>query len=429
MRHENVITVEKPQGPAPSRPEGTQPGGRLPNGGAWPGPTVALIAGLLAGCEADHAGPTRGGEDVVDRYVVMPELVEGEDAEVTVIDRASGEVVLRTPTGDGGDLFAVRLDPSGDSFWVLVADFDVDDGADGVLRRIDRDGNVLEEVPAPMGHNAFTIRSATDGTHLTYIRAVIVPNPSTAEGDDAYVNYDEVVDVGPDGVETVLFDSSEVLAVLDFQDGDMDGTPVAEVCAEEGVVPGSQECVHGNALNFDASTGTWLFSTAINDTLFAFDELGRLSAYTGAVDGIDLLTHSSAYTTSAYPILQGGRFSFQHGANRATDGTLWLLDNHDDFAEASTVEQYSVDSAASSITLLRDIGAPPHAHDPHAFFLGGVVEATGLRAGNIVAAWGTAACADEVDPEGTVVWDYCPGAGHTLAEPTFVPEGASVLSY
>jgi hypothetical protein len=236
-----------------------------------------------------------------------------------------------------------------------------------LLQREALDGSLLDWIPVPNGHHAFT--TLPEGGW-----AVLEGDRRNWDGQD--VVGDRIVEIDAAGQEV-----GEVWSVWDSF------TP------PDGYVSSSKEWSHANAIVYLPELDAYLV------TLYIFRSIVLVDRATGALEwqlGGDGLVGQG---TGDFAFPDGG-FDNVHDAQMLDDGGILLFENGDFTADAPTsyAEEFAIDLEAWTAT-------PRWVYDAGgAFFADSLGNADRLTNGDTFIAWGPEDTFTQIDPDGNVVW-------------------------
>ncbi len=308
-----------------------------------PGLTVALYDPAEAGSWQQLAG-----------------VAMGESPALFVIDRF-GNWLWEYPHDPDLISSAVALDGRE----VLYNTFSQDRTNDvGEVHRLTLEGEVLDDVRTEGAHHVFAM--LPDGA-IAYpsidVREWI--NPKTGEKES--VVGDRLMEISTDGVVR------EVFNIWDHEE------PVEHDAWDSGFYPQGADWTHANAVNYDATRDSYLFSLAHMNVIYE----------------IDRTTGEPMHRFSQDWVVSGSRvFEFQHDPNWTEDGTLLMVSYTD--TESVAVE-YAVDESADTLTEVWS-----YARDKDGTPLLG--QARRLEGGNTFINYGGHGAMREVTPAGSLVW-------------------------
>ena len=287
--------------------------------------------------------------DSITRYVLTCLAPQGAGSSWSVVLDRQGRAVwaLETPT----NRVTFQTQPSYDGKNILV-DYDsfwgaFDGGAASQVARLDIEGTELARYDTPGLAHPFT--ELADGSILW----------GAIEG----FSGESLQKLDPYGVQTELFDCEGYLADL-------------------GVT--SPNC-GSNAITWNESTGTILYSNYNLDSIFELDTKGNVLRTFGQIPGS--YTFDDPDTT----------FWWQHGAHFLPDGHLLLSTRKTETANETLVREYEI--GKDELTEVWSFG---EGEGVYGRIMG---EARRLPGGNTLHNYGSTPRFREADPKGVVVWD------------------------
>ena len=280
---------------------------------------------------------------------------------VVIFDREGDYVWWHVPDEDTHSLISrAHLSRDGQSVTYLEAlgGFDNEGGADNSLVRVGLDGVIEERIPVPGCHHDFV--ELPDGTF-----ALLCTQHQEIEG--SHVFGDAIVEIAPDGGETVVWSAFEH---LDFD-------PAYE----------DHGWTHANALDFFAQENAYYLSLRNYDAIHKIDRATGEEIWRLGGDFSDFLTATA----------QTDLFGCQHQFDVLDDGIV-VFDNRDDPALPSRVVEYTLDTEQ-----MRVQHAWHHVVDPPLHVVG-LGDARRLPGGNTLVVWSSMGQMDEISAAGEVVW-------------------------
>ncbi len=287
--------------------------------------------------------------------------------------RAEGEL--------GGDAAAMMLDLDGDVVWHrvfegqnMVTSAALDLESDSVLAltseglvRAPLDGGELQTTPLQDHHHDFTL--VPDGTVAVLVEDIF-------NADDKSLVVDGILEIAPDGAESMVWRSGEHLEELGISD---------EIV--ESASPG-RELTHANAIDYVEEMDAYLVSMA---NLPGVALVGRQSG--GVLWSLRTTGGGSLELVAdeAYLVL--------HAAQLHDDGRLWLFVNMDTAGPCSRIVELDIDLLSGTATEVSSI-TPTFSDCQTVFALGDVEE---LDQGHLAVTWGTAGVVEELDASGEPV--------------------------
>ncbi len=217
--------------------------------------------------------------------------------------QAPGPAGYARPRADGGGIFMpTSLLPEGATLF-------------GAVASIDWDGTTTLW-PAPVVHH--DVIELPDGR-------VGVAGSVTQEVDGEVISGEQVMIVGPDGPEDVVWNSFDHYPV------------VRNSCWDLMQMPDAKDWVHANGLDYDGATDTWLVSLYCQQSVLAIDGATGETVWGAGGEFGDLT------------LVGDPGFGPQH-APRWVDGGFEVFDNGMDPQHGSRVATFTVDAAAGTAT-------------------------------------------------------------------------------
>jgi hypothetical protein len=317
-----------------------------------------------------------------ERWLLVP--VMGEPAGVFIIDREGNPVWYREAPGDGTIWTDVELSDRNAS--LLLNEFDGSRQTDvGVIREIGFAGEELAVTRTVNAHHMFS--ELPDGT-LTFIAIDVRPWYDEELDQEVQVVGDQVVEIAPDGTETVVWSSWDALPVRKNAKWD------------EGFYPQGYDWTHANAIEYDPVQDLYLVSLGNAQTIVEFE---RSTGATRRIFGID-----------GYPVESGSLMFFhQHDTNLLANGNLLMFTTRETDGVSGAIE-YEVDDASQT---LRQVWTHGLDQTVHSFALG---QARRLANGNTLVNWGGSGLLREVTSSGEVVWEVRSGSGSWFGNATLL---------
>lgn len=311
--------------------------------------------------------------------------VNGSNAGLLLINRA-GEVLWYRSAVD-----AQWLTPYWHGGGALFNEFDprhMEDRA--MIRRVDAEGVEIEAIRTKEAHHMFT--ELPDGT-LTYLRRDIRTwfDPATQQAGPVVA--DAIVERRPNGEEIEVFNAWESLEVRVtpefympfYRDGD--------------------DWTHANAINYDATRGTYLTSFSNLDTMMELNPTTGDIRWFG-IDGEDPYGYVGQTRQLAKP----------HDPKWTGPDTFTVFITDDELGRSGIVE-YEIDEDLHALRQIWEFGFAPGQPAHRAYFLG---QGFRLENGNQLVKWAQTGRATEVAPDGTIVWDFRLAAGSLFGEMSVV---------
>jgi hypothetical protein len=251
--------------------------------------------------EVDDVSGDSTAWDPTTRYVLTCFAPQGAGKSWSVVLDRRGRVVWALPTASSRVTFQTQ--PSYDGKDILV-DYDsfwgaFDGGAASQVVRFDIEGTELDRYDTPGLAHPFSE----------------LPDGSILWGAIAGFSGESLQKLDPSGVKTELFDCEGYLASI-------------------GVT--SPNC-GSNAISWNESTGTILYSNYNLNSIFELDTKGNVLRTFGEIP--DSYTFADSDTT----------FWWQHGAHFLSDGHLLLSTRETETADETVVREYEIDEKTSEL--------------------------------------------------------------------------------
>ncbi len=226
------------------------------------------------------------------------------------------------------------------------------------------DGTVYDERVTTGAHHFF--RQLEDGS-IGYLATDIRGWRDPETGEDLQVVGDALTVLSPDGELKTIFSVWDHLEVEKGSEWD------------RGFFAGAQDWTHGNALDYDATSDTWLISLGGIDSLLLVSGEGAL---------LDTINEDTYTFVGADPIV------FQHDAHWTADGTILLL-SHNESATAAV--EWERDEEARTMTAVWSYQDGTRAS--------GLGQARELENGNVMVNFGGFGTIREVTRDGQIAWE------------------------
>ncbi len=240
-----------------------------------------------------------------------------------------------------------------------------DEGAGSQVHRWKIDGTVVETVPTPGLHHAFT--ELADGT--------LVWGAADWESE-------ALVRRTPEGLVTTIWDCDDFHAQV-----------------------GSHEMCQSNSLFWNEATDSFLYSFYTTSTVVEIDrETGETLRWFGHLPGA--WDFEPADST----------FYWQHGAIYTDEGTLLLSTYHEEMIPEGVAREYVLDEASETLQQVWHFG------EGELIWSVTAGEAHRLPGGNTLHNYGSGGRLREVTPDGRVAWDVYFGGERLLGRAVFVPD-------
>ena len=297
---------------------------------------------------------------------------------LVVFDR-EGQVRWALP-GDA-DRFLVDVQPAMDGVGLLHNQFDASFDADvSEIRRLDWTGAQTWATATPDGHHMFA--QLPDGG-LAYQTLDVRDWTDDQTGETQPLVGDAIVEIAEDGVHSTVFSTWDAIE------------PDPELfSALPSLYPQGLDWTHGNALDYDAASDTYLLSLA----------------NVGTIARVARSSNEAVQLWGGYgvPIAEGSpELEHQHDPTWIADDRLLVFDAHFGSLEAGAYEYALVDGALELAW----------SHGPGTGLFSLVLgQATRLDDGGTMVNFGTAGVIEEVDAAGQVRWRLALEDGYGFAQ-------------
>lgn len=199
---------------------------------------------------------------------------------------------------------------------------------------------------------------------------------------------DRLIELSPDGTSSQIWSVWDDFNVEDDQPDGVVGTSLS----------------HANALDYDANTGIYYIS------------LRNFNAIVGISRDNGEKVWQFGGDSSDYAPLGSDEFNWQHQFEFQPDGNLLIFDNGKTDRMASRAVEYSFDEELSSATVAWQVATDPP------ILVYGPGDVYRMDNGNTIITWGTAGRIQEVEADGTVVWDEFLSVGGAVGFSTWVDD-------
>lgn len=297
-----------------------------------------------------------------------------EDHSAVVVLDPSGSPVWFTKAAAG--VTSARLSSDGTGVY-FIQNF-VDDRAANALVLAGFDGT-RREISVPDAHH--DVIEGPDGGWVTFVTTYRDVDGTTVAGD-------QVVEVGEDGSQRVVWDAFDNLEVVEndgFELTQLDGA----------------DWTHANGLVYDAADDSYVIS------LYFTEQVVKIDRATG--DTVWILGGLGSDFTFA----DGDTFGPQH-APELTDGGIRLFDNRG-ISDGSRLVEYSLDAPSGTAALTWSWSYPGGAWTP---VLGDVHR---FEDGSTLGSWGLAGHVTMADPNGELIGDLLVGDTVTVGQVAVMP--------
>ena len=339
--------------------------------------TTAAGDVVVSADQVAHTGSLAGGlpsftftgdPDAVSGFQLLTTI--GAVAAVAIVDAQGQPVWAYVPADQDVGIFRARLAVDGQSVLYLSIPKSPDGGGEAIVR-VSFDGGQIDSLAFDGLDHDFA--ELADGTI-----AAIATSPRTVDGVE--IVGERIVEIDPDGDAVVVWDAWDSF--------------------DPAVTPGNGQTdrwVHANALDYQPERDAYTLS------LRAFDSLVRIDRATGSITwalgaAVVDLPGAAAFSEDSTP------FVGQHQFEWLDDGLL-VFDNGAEGDLDSRVVEYALDADQQVATEVWS-----HHHDPalYGYALG---DAHRGSDGLTQIVWSTAGVIEDVDPDGTAVWQLAAELG------------------